>query len=96
MTRNRLSLAVAAAALAAMPATAAPRGEAFNVTIPVGDLDLASEAGRDALTRRARTLASRTCAPLPFPASYEPASLRACRRAFDAAARAVLDRTPQS
>jgi UrcA family protein len=98
MTRNCLRLAAAAAALAgaAIPAAAAPRGEAFHVSIPVGDLDLASQAGREALTRRARTLAARTCAPRPFPASYEPASLRACLRAFDAAARTAIDRGSRS
>ncbi len=98
MTRNCLSLAVAAAALAgaAMPAAAAPRGEAFRVSIPVRDIDLASDAGREALARRARALASRTCTPRPFPASYEPASLRACLQAFDAAARAAMNRGSRS
>ena len=99
MTRNRISLAFAAAAAlaaAASPAAAAPRGEAFQVSIPVGDLNLATPAGRAALARRTRALAERTCAPRPFPASYEPASLRACHAAFQAAATAALDRNAGS
>ena len=98
MTRPLICLASAAAALAlasAAPAAASaqPRGEPFRVSVPVGDLDLTAEQGRRALVERFRDYAGRTCAPRAYPASYEPASLRACRDAFESAAQAALEGT---
>lgn len=96
MTRPSISLAFAAAAafvLAAAPpaaADAATHGEPFRVSVPVGDLDLSAEQGRQAFAKRVRALAVRTCAPRPFPAAYDAASLRACRQAFEDAAQTAL------
>lgn len=90
----RFALA-AAALLAAVPAQAAaePRGEPFAVRVPTAGLDLATAQGRRALLERMRIAARQTCAPLPPPAAYEPSSLRACLRAFDAASRTALSGT---
>ena len=96
MTRLSFCLASAAAAMAvasaapAAAAPAAPRGEPFRVSVPVGDLDLSAEQGRRALVERFRDYAGRTCAPRAYPASYDPASLRACRAAFESAAQSAL------
>ena len=84
-------LAIAAAvALGSAPADA---GSAFRVTIPVGDLDLTSPAGRRALLKRSRAAARRTCSPDHYPVVYDPKSLAQCRSAFDAAADAALARS---
>lgn len=96
MIRIALLFAAAAAASAAFPAaasrTAAPAGEPFRVAIPIGDLDLASPAGRAAFAARVETLARRSCAPPAFPAAYDPESLSRCRADFRAAAEAAAER----
>ena len=96
MIRIALLLAAAAAASAASPAaasrTAAPSGEPFRVAIPIGDLDLASPAGRAAFAARVAALARRSCAPPAFPAAYQPESLGRCRADFRAAAEAAAER----
>ena len=91
MLRTLLLLAAAAAPAAASSA-AAPVGEPFRVAIPVGDLDLASPAGRAAFAARVERLAARSCAPRPYPAVYEPESLGRCRSDFRAAAEAAASR----
>lgn len=96
MSKTLAQIALAAAAFgAAVPAVASESGSpdrAFQVAIPVADLDLGTAAGRAALERRFRDVAERTCAPEPFPAQYEPRSLRACRASFRAAAEAAIER----
>ena len=92
----RTLLLLVAAALAA-PAAAgsragAPAGEPFRAAIPVADLDLATPAGRAAFAARVERLATRSCAPRPFPAAYEPKSLSRCRAGFRAAAAAAAER----
>ena len=100
MTSTLLLLAAAAAASAASPAAAsraaAPAGEPFRVAIPIGDLDLASPAGRAAFAARVETLAKRSCAPRAFPAAYDPESLSRCRAEFRAAAEAAASRRRQA
>lgn len=91
----RIFLLLAAAAAPAAPA-AAPAGEPFRASVPVGDLDLASPAGRAAFAARVETLATRSCAPRAFPAAYEPESLRRCRADFRAAAEAAASRRRRS
>ena len=98
MTRT-LTLLAAAAALAsasAAPAAAAraeaPAGEPFRATLKIGDLDLASPAGRAAFAARVEALADRSCAPRAFPAAYDPDSLDRCRADFRAAAEAAAER----
>ena len=94
MTRTLLILA--AAASAAAPASAArpeaAAGEPFRAAVKVSDLDLAPPAGRAAFDARVEALASRHCAPRPFPAVYEPDSLERCRSDFRAAAKAEASR----
>lgn len=94
----RIFLLLAAAASAGSPAAAAPAaapaGEPFRVAIPVGDL--ASPAGRAAFDARVDKLATRSCAPRPYPAVYEPESLRRCRSDFRAAAEAAAARRHRS
>jgi UrcA family protein len=94
MIRILLLLAAAASAGSAAAASraAAAAGEPFRVAIPVGDLDLASPAGRAAFDARVETLATRACAPRPYPAAYEPRSLERCRAGFRASAEAAAER----
>jgi UrcA family protein len=80
----------AAAAAAAAASTVSDSPEPFTVRIPIGDLDLGSDEGRDALRDRAEAAADRTCTRARFPAAHDPESVRACRSRFFEAAREAI------
>lgn len=82
-----LKFAALAGTLILLALPAAP-ASAVNATaaIPVGDLDLTAEDGRQALLKRARKAAVRACAPLPYPVAYDAELLRECKQRFIEAA----------
>ena len=91
----RLPLLLISLSLAATPAVAEPRHSLMLARVPVGDLDLASDAGARAMLHRLNGAAWELCALAPsvlFPAN--PGREWRCRR--DAVAAAVQRlRTPQ-
>jgi len=94
MTRFLASAALAVISLtAATPALAQAEidGTPFQVSIPVGDLDLATPAGQQRFMDRARAAATAACGtPAPFRAAEEAVAMR-CRQGFVAAAKAGRD-----
>ena len=98
MSRTVVLAVALVACVAAAPAWAQPLGkpqvEVIRVRVPVGDLDLNSQAGADALIRRVSLAAARACGTprvSGITATMDARAYRACKSKAVAGAMAQVD-----
>ena len=79
--KKLITLAVAAALLPAIPALAQPEADAdtYVVSVPYGDLNLASAAGARTLDNRLKAVAKRLCGVEQAPGLVEMTRVHGCR-----------------
>jgi UrcA family protein len=91
MKKMLVSVALAAAALAAAPATAQEEAPVAQTLVTYGDLNIGNAAGRATLDRRIRAAARMVCGVEQAPGLAELNSLKTCRDGAIGAAKAEVE-----